>query len=362
MSENRDFHLPFTPSPAIRLLRQEGQLLSSEAALVDFVARSENWKDGDSSSCETKGRLLLLGLLPKDLKHSNDIQDIAYPYSMFEEPAGQSLLTLAVYLSPSERKAIDRQVGALTNVLATLTSPSDTFGTVANVLSNSVTGPTGGSEAPIPTPNTGFNSWSEAFNMLLEGIMRDGEDISVLLPYDVIRAHYERLCWHLDAVTVARLAILDVGNEANIMVSREPSDPTVTGSAKVKLTGLRSWSQGIFGDPLIADAFVNPSVEFLEGWREGGDVFEGDNVDIRMLLYRCYRAVVEIVTEHYRPQADSSRKELEGRRKLTIVLVELERAESMLDDNSKRSRSPSESGVGDTSKRPKLEMEFAQQI
>jgi hypothetical protein len=358
MSDNRELLLSFAPSLAVRLLRQEGQLLSSEVTLVDFISGSKDKKNDDYSACETIGRISLGELLPKLLKHSNNNREMAYPYSIFEEPAGEPLLTLAAHLSPSERKDIDRQAGALTNALATLTSPTGTFGTVTKVLAYLVTGPTVGPQASTPTPTIGFNSWSEAFNTLLEGILRDGEDISVLLPYDTIRAHYERLCWHLDAVTVARLTILDVGNEANIMVFRG-EDATITRPSEVKVTGLRSWSQGLFGDPLIADAFVNPSAEFLEGWRECGDFIELDKVGVRMLLYRCYRAVLEIVTEYYRPQADSSRKELEGRRKLTAVLGDLERIDSIVGSGSKRSRSPSDGGKGDVAKRPKLEMDFA---
>jgi hypothetical protein len=358
MSDNRKLLLSFAPSLAIRLLRQEGQLLSSEATLVNFIAGSES-KDMDNSSvCKTEQGMLLGKLVPKLLKHSSNNREMAYPYSIFEEPAGQPLSTLAIYLSIPERREVDKQVGTMTRALATLTSPNGAFGTVSRVLAEPITAATAGPQSSIPPPRIGFKSWSKAFNTLLEGILRDGEDVSVLLPYDTIRAHYERLSWHLDAVTLPRLTILDIGSKTNIMISRGLPDLPLSSSTDIKLTGLRSWSQGVFGDPLIADAFENPSEGFLEGWK--GDrivIEEEEDVKARVLLYRCYRAVVGIVTEHYRPQVDSSRKELEGRRKLTIVLAELEKVDIVVNDALKRARSPSD--AGEASKRPKLEMNAA---
>jgi len=199
--------------------------------------------------------------------------------------------------------------------------------------------------------------WSRAFHGLLEGVLRDGEDKAVLLPYEVVRAHYKRLSYHLDSVLLPRLLILDIGNDRNVMVERGLDEE---GSAKVpaegvRVTGLRSWSQGIFGDPLLADCFDDPSEGCLEGWREGGeDIIEDEeNTKVRMLLYGCFRAVITIVTEHYRPQSDSSRRELEGRRKLTSVLAELETFGAPVGDALKRSRNLSSDA--ESSKRQKVE-------
>jgi hypothetical protein len=203
----------------------------------------------------------------------------------------------------------------------------------------------------------GSRLWSKAFHGLLEGILRDGEDKAVLLPYEVIRTHYKRSSYHLDSVSLPRLLVLDIGNDRNVMVERglDEEGAAKTPSGGVKLTGLRSWSQGIFGDPLLADCFDDPSEGCLEGWREGGEdiIEDGENTQVRMLLYGCFRAVVAIVTEHYRPQSDSSRRELEGRRKLTSVLAELEKLGAPVGDAPKRSRSLSSDA--ESSKRQKVE-------
>jgi hypothetical protein len=339
MSDNRKLLLSFAPSLAVRLLRHEATVLSSEATLVHFIAESERQVESTiSSSNDEKQDLTPLSVLvPTLIKHSSNNREMAYPYSIFEPTAGAPLSTLSIYLSLPERRLIDKQVGSMARSLASLTSPSGTFGMVSRVLPD----PFAATPSTVPE-RLDSKTWSEGFNTLLEGILRDGEDMAVLLPYDTVRSHYQRLSWRLDAVTLPRLVLLDAGSETNVMVERASNEGTSTAVAEgAKMTGLRSWSQGVFGDPLVANCFDDPSEGFLEGWREGGeDIIEDEEgADVRILLYRCYRAVVTIVTEYYRPQPDSSRRELEGRRKLTSTLAELEKIDVAVSDALKRSRS-----------------------
>jgi hypothetical protein len=359
MSDDRKLLLSFAPSLAVRLLRQEGQMLSSEATLVYFIAGSERPTEMDGSpgseieraSPPATGNLKCL--VPKLLKHSPNNKEMAYPYSIFETTAGAPLSTLSIYLSLPERRMVEKQVGTMARALASLTSPSGTFGTVSRVLPDQFT-----PASPTAPPTTGSKTWAEAFNVLLEGILRDGEDMALLLPYEVVRSHYERLSWRLDAVTLPRLVVLDAGSETNVMIERKSEDgESVATGEGVKVTGLRNWSQGVFGDPLISNVFEEPTEGFLEGWRESGEdiIEDGENADVRLLLYKCYRAVVSIVTEYYRPhpQGDSSRRELEGRRKLTSALAELEKIDVVVNDALKRSRSLS--SEAESSKRQKVE-------
>jgi hypothetical protein len=160
----------------------------------------------------------------------------------------------------------------------------------------------------------------------------------------------------MDAVTVPRLVVLDIGADTNVMVERQNSNQPASIDVEVpRLTGLRSWSQGLFGDPLVAYCFDEPTAGFWEGWNQGGEevIEDQEGVHTRTMLYRCYHAVVMIVTEFYRPQADSSRRELEGRRKLTSALAELEKLDVADSEALKRVRSVGEEA--EHSKRPKLE-------
>ena len=376
MSDDRRLVLSFPPSLSVHLLRHEASILSSEAKLSCLIAGSDPRVGGSNSKPEgpVSNHMALSTLIPKVLRHSNDNREMGYPYSIFEPTAGVPLSTVALYLSRSERRSIDKQVGLMARALASLTSPSGGFGPVDRVLPKPLL-----KVAPAPTAleykdarvfpevtkmppieasveHTGSRTWSSAFHGLLEGVLRDGEDRAVLLPYEVIRAHYRRLSYHLDTVLIPRLLVLNIGNDRNIMVERGLDEE---GSLKapaegVRVTGLRSWSQGVFGDPLLADCFDDPSEGCLEGWREGGEEIIEDetHAQVRILLYRCFMTAVGIVTEYYRPQSDSSRRELECRRNLTSALAELEKI-GVLDDTPKRARSMS--GDTELAKRQKVE-------
>ncbi|CAG8954175.1 hypothetical protein HYFRA_00005795 [Hymenoscyphus fraxineus] len=358
MSDDRKLLLSFAPSLMIRLLRQEAAIISSEATLVHFIAGTERNLERAVSPCsgiDTPGSETLSNLIPKILKSSSNNRELAYPYTISEPTGGVPLSTLSVYLSIPERREIDKQIGSMARALASLTSPTGTFGTVGRVLPDPY-GKNIGPQTALPSPPVGCKKWSEAFNLLLEGILRDGEDVLVLLPYAIIRAHCRRLSWHLDAVTIPRLVVLDVSSERNVMVERGGEDCASYSGKEIKMTGLRSWSLGAFGDPLIADAFDKPSEGFLEGWNGGGEsvVEDEKNAGIRLLLYRVFSAAVSIVTEHYRPQIDSSRKELDGRRKLTSVLAELEKVDLIPCDVLKRGRRPSGEEMVESLKKAKL--------
>lgn len=358
MSDKRKLLLSLSPSLTLRLLRHEATALYSEAALVSLVTAPKRRKEEVLSSQAGTGRIVisseLLELIPTLLKHSGNNSEVGHPYSIFEPTAGVPLSTISIYLSLPERRIIDTKIGIIARSLASLTSPSGRFGLVSRVLPEKLSAKSSSGSKP-----QGSKAWSEAFNNLLESILRDGEDMAVVLPYDAVRAHFKRLAWRLDAVILPRLVLLNLGDETNTMVERSSENAVSMPSEKsVKVTGLRSWSQGVFGDPLIASCFDQPSEGFTEGWRRGGkDVIEDEaHAEGRKLLYRCYRAIVGIVTEYYRPQGDSSRRELEARRKLTSALAELEKFDCTPKEVLKRSRART-NGTEEGSKRQKLETE-----
>ncbi|KAF7920124.1 uncharacterized protein EAE98_000033 [Botrytis deweyae] len=357
MSNDNKLLLSFAPSLAVRLLRHETTLQYSEATLVHFLDTSCQKANGMEDVEHDLASIKLEDVIPKMLKHSSNNREMALPYTIFEPTAGKTLSALSVYLSLPDRRLIDKQVGSLTRSLASLTSPNGTFGTAARVL------PDPFKQSPPSAPlGSGSPTWSEAFNTLLESILRDGEDMAVLLPYDVVRSHYQRLSWRMDAVKLPRLVLLDLG-ERNVMIEngiKEGSSHIPTES--LKLTGLRNWSQGVFGDPLLSNVFENPSEGFMEGWKAGDEddlIEDTGNAEVRLLLYRCYRAVLGIVTEYYRPQNDSSRRELENRRNLTAALSELEKVDVAVNDMLKRARSLSSSVApeAESSKRQKIGIE-----
>jgi hypothetical protein len=238
---------------------------------------------------------------------------------------------------------------------------------------------------------------------MFEGILRDSEDMAITLAYPMIRKHFMRLSYLLDEVTVASLVFLDGMDDANVLVAvseieerereraegqgskRSSSDDDEddkesdadeddkkkqsdigkktspdtqrlpTPESPIRVLGLRDWSNGIFGDPLLATAFSNnPSNELLDGYygsttgnqsssshghyQTSAEEFASSST--RLLLYRAYHATVSVVTEFYRPRKESTTRELAARRRLTEVLTKLEE----MDDNPRGARHRRPSG------------------
>ncbi|KAI9731474.1 MAG: hypothetical protein M1818_007864 [Claussenomyces sp. TS43310] len=391
-TSTRRLTLTLAPSPVVSLLRHEHRGLTSEVALVTFVrdtlklgppsasslaehkATSPPSTLSSPASREREGKVsvsklapepvnFLSRLVPALLRHGSNTKEIGYPYTIYDMITGDTLSTLSIYLSLPERRHLDIQIGNFVRQLALLTSPNGKFGTLIGVCGDPSRSPT--QTADGSGADNGTSRWLTAFRSLMEGILRDGEDMAVLLPYAEVRAHFARLSWRFDDVKIPRLVVLDADDDNNLLIERDPEDLTrPLASDTVRVTGLRDWSQGYFGDPLLSSVFEQPSEAFLVGWE--GDhagsndglptdlIQDQDSVYARMLLYKCYRAIVVIVTQYYRPHPDSSRRELEGRRTLTSTLADLERTHTSTDDRGKRPRSSSRSDAGETSKRKRL--------
>lgn len=345
---------------------------------------------------------------------------LARPEFNVVRPSRGSLLAgLTSPLTPAERAAVDFQNGRLLRRLSRMRSPSGKFGPALGVLGRrgppipkrtGVPGAGGGGSASarVWVPR-GSGTWAAAFAALLEGVLRDGEDMHVTLPYSSIRQHFWRLEYVLGAVTNACLVVVDAGEDDNMLVVRkaglpgagssvkqlertsshrrtqksgcekdargeeeskdgkdrkrpgpitsnqddtdgEDSDPgTIYSSTNtdedIIVTGMRDWSNCVFGDPLFATAFhQSPSDNLWTGFTSptGGDPGPGPvedeaHAETRLLLYECYHTVTRVVREFYRPSKDNSKRELAARKELNGVMARLEQ----VPDGSLRRRRPS---------------------
>lgn len=400
--------LVLSPSSMLRLLRSEQWIIKSEAVVVKWIrsallsggfgktAKIQYDSEGGCPACGAqRGRhptrshedmpledADLLTLLPALVDHSQSTKEFGSAYNILSHLDGLSLSSLPRCLSIPERKSVDFQVGRLICRLSLLHSPSGKFGPAVSVLCPTAVaqGRTGGS---MEKPG-GMDSWSLAFHAVLEGILRDAEDMAVTIPYQTIRRQFRKLGHYLDGVTIPRLVILDAAHDSNIMAERkvpghearirttktlqdllEDSDDTDlddaecrhqsrdSSSPSIHVTGLRDWSNCMFADPLMAIVFSDkPSRDFLRGFSgrpsrrkeldidgkdEGGgfgsrsaygDIIEcPEEAHIRLLLYQCYHATVAVVKEFYRPRSDSTIREFAARKKLNAVLAGLEDVE-----------------------------------
>jgi len=206
----------------------------------------------------------------------------------------------------------------------------------------------------------GAAAWSTAFHSMLEGVLRDGEDMAVAIPYATIRRHFRRLGYVLDAVREGRLVVVRGGEEGVVLVKKEEEEEGGEGEkGGYKLRGLGDWSSAVFGDVLLATVFSDPLVKeggvregFVRGFNGEGlppstsaseqgstttqfvDLMQTidpslvqspETAPTRILLYQVYHAVSRIVSEFYRPSRaeGSTSSELEARKKLNEVLAKL---------------------------------------
>ncbi|KAI1164982.1 hypothetical protein F5B18DRAFT_650169 [Nemania serpens] len=442
LADERTLTLHLPPLPA-KLLRSEQWILQSEAAAIEWLSKDASRfrsrsigtlnekRVGKRSPKESslRGRISqpasdaslpledqLLSYLPTLIKHSPTSTETGSAFSLFEPTPGDPIISLGKPLTRAERKSIDFQKGRLVRHLANVTSPNGRFGLPVTVFRQSQPPENTQRAAREGKPDSdGANSWKKTFHILLEAILRDGEDQAVTISYELLRTTFNKFGHLLDAVTTSRLVVCDADEDDIVLVSRpertpkkeeqqesealkttvnikiEPDDSPADMSAEfkeyldeddvasIKLTGLRDWSGCIFGDPLFATVFSHTTPEFDRGFRQsdetprvikkekqdssddedrkkqkqklkqrpgqqqqhGPDIIidDPDNAATRILLYECYHATVSIVKQFYRPDADSSDRELAARRRLVAALTKLDQVSGGVGESAgKRSR------------------------
>lgn len=428
VSDGRTLILSLPPPPTQRLLRSERSTNLSETLVTKWLLetvlenpaqarhlvpestdiprqiKGEPHKDEQRARLEgTEGsRRDLLRFLPVPIIHSPSSAELGSPFNIFEPTGGVSISELLAPLTPSEKKGVDFQQGQFVRWISGFTSPNKSFGRIVAVLNPEPPSTDSSGTQPAGFGVHGAESWRHTFHSLLEGVLRDAEDMAVAISYEPIRGYFNRLGHFLDGVTTARLVILDASDESNIRVSRstkfnskehdtnpqqQPSSrETERGENRatteeriegrnqggegrrlsearqptISVTGLCDWSNCIFGDPLIAEVFSQgPSSEFLRGFRNvrGLDtspdprsrgesesnedilIEDYETAHIRLLLYECYHATVGVVKQFYRPGPNSSDREIVARKRLAAALRKLEDVDE--DAAVKRPRRPS---------------------
>ncbi|KAI0550920.1 hypothetical protein F4679DRAFT_572592 [Xylaria curta] len=395
------------PPPSSRLLRSEQSLLQSEVAVVcwlqdDICQRSKDARPLNKRStmkspkkessleqrASSKGLSAhgdqLVRFLPNLVTHSSTSSETDPAFSLTEPTLGDTISSLGKILTPAERKSVDFQEGHLMRRIANITSPNGKFGPPVIVLGQPQT--TGDTQKPTrdtKMDSDGTDSWRKTFHLLLESILRDGEDLAVTISYELVRATFHKFGHLLDAVKTPRLVVCDAGEDDVVLVWRpkgvaneriqeeaespkrspkiksepgeEPGGASTDNndSSTIEVTGLRDWSNCIFGDPLFATVFSHATPEFEQGFRQPHDepavikkeedkksssskddvdeqkhdidiIEDPDNASTRILLYECYHATASIVRQFYRPDTDSSAREIAARRRLVAALAKLE--------------------------------------
>ncbi len=371
--------LVLAPPSVLRLLRSEQRLTLSEAAVIRWLTEVlpvVEAQPGDTSHPpphEFSGPNLRL-CLPSLVAQAAMSGELGSPYNLFEPPRGCTISSLDTPLTRRQRQSVDGQAGIFIRLLSRLSPKSTKFGPAVAVLAH----PASSRPTNMAHVTEATDRWSVAFHSLLEGILRDGEDMTVVLAYSTIRRHFRRLGHILDSVTSPRLVVIDAAEDSNLLITRLPPVPEAVATPepehtseeqgatststdgsertaasgehpdrdRIAVTGLRDWSHCVFGDPLFALVFcAEPSAAFLDAFYRADQgvgvsslIEDEELAHVRILLYQCYHAASQIVKEFYRPTIESSKRELAARKKLSEVLASLDEVE---DDPKRRHRRPS---------------------
>jgi hypothetical protein len=208
------------PGISTRTLRSEQSRLDNESRILLTIARNTNFP------------------VPQHIKFSSRScsQAIRAPYLIRSYIPGRRLSDVQLSLTPTGKAHIDQSLGVCFRALSSLTA--NAFGSPHAVRNNN-----------------GRRSWREAFLGMFEAILRDGEDMLVSIPYDVVRYHVTSRAQALDAITTPRLTALGACLPEKVLVNEE----------SMQITGLLGFGNVIWGDPEMAAVFAAPSDAFLQG-------------------------------------------------------------------------------------------------
>ena len=275
LSNGSSLVLKVSPAQAVPLLRHEIYSLDSEALTLSLLAKSSL-------------------PVPRVLRHDASCAHIGSPFLLATHLSGISYASVSQYLSRSERAGIERQLKSLSGVISQHTS--------------SIYGPYG--PVSLVASNQGHKSWREAFVAMLESVLMDGEDMMVSLPYSQIREHLSRHKSVLDPIEEAKLVVLGFGRPENVLIDRKTNE----------VTGLLDFGRAIWGDWEMEDLEKRQGRKgLLYVLMPGQSHRNGESSVLTWRKrYTCYDAVVEIVSNQYRPRRGA--KELEARKNLMTAL------------------------------------------
>ncbi|KAL2163691.1 hypothetical protein VTH06DRAFT_5749 [Thermothelomyces fergusii] len=238
LSDGRTLHLVLPPVSMWRPLRAEQDILVSDAVAVRWIRQALARGDPNAGEKTSRSPLkpgpaaTILPLVPNLLHRGREGHLPEASFAVYEPIRGTPLSLLPAQPTPASQREIDRQLGGLFRSLATLTAPTGRFGPLAAVI---------GVDTPEPphplgeraarllkglmegglSATGGAGTWSVAFHSMLEGALRDGEDMAVVIPYPTIRKHFRLLGHLLDEVTEPRLVVVEGAGKANVLVAGE---------------------------------------------------------------------------------------------------------------------------------------------
>ena len=231
------------PLSSIRLLRHEHDQLECDARLLHVIAARTSVPVPALLCFDREAFLSTFATAPGAL--------------LMSHKSGPTLASASKSLNASARTRIDYIIGTHVRAVTDIRGPA--FGPV--------------SADPERAGNELSTSWKSSFTSLVESALRDAEDMFVSIPYSEIRALLQAHSWSLDEIKTPFLVPLEAGLPANVLIDEH-------NESVVAMLGLGG--NAIFGDPMLAAVFIEPSEAFWQGFGRRRSYFNGEK--IRMAL------------------------------------------------------------------------------
>lgn len=296
LSNGAHLLLKGSPSSRTALLRRERSFLETEAQFLSLLGQSAN-------PC-----------IPQLYHYDPHRRVWGSAYLVRQYMKGKSLSEMEGELTSQQLDDIDRHLGFLVSTIGQHAAPG--FGSLQQVAFGA-----------------GRPSWREAFCSLVEGVLRDAEDMFIHLPYSEIRQELSRLAPALEDVSLPRLVVVDFGRPSHVLVDEESG----------QLSGIVDFSSAMWGDVLMAEVFADASPAVFEGAGMAASRTMEENIRLALYVfgiplqfsvilltlsfprYACYRLVSQITVQYYRTRDETS--EFDARRRLTTTIAEMTRLE-----------------------------------
>lgn len=202
LSNGCQITLKQSPPTTTPVLQHERYCINSEVAIFSHLSRSNL-------------------PIPKILKYDERNHHLGSLFLLTTTLSGISYASALPYLTRSEHEDISQQIRSLRTHINLQTSPHGTFG-----------------PAVMTAVGAGLSTWREAFKLMMDTVLLDGENMTVNLPYVEIREAVAVHSKALDGVREARLVVLGLGRPENVLIERRTND----------VIGLLDFGQALWGD------------------------------------------------------------------------------------------------------------------
>jgi aminoglycoside phosphotransferase (APT) family kinase protein len=240
--------LKVAPPPHVKVLQYEKDILRTEVEVMRLV-----WERTSIP-------------VPQILAYDNSHHVIESDYYLMAYIPGISYHKIKKDLEEPQQAKIDRQVGEWVRSL------------------NDIQGEAFGYYALQKYP-----TWREAFMVMYNGVIQDGREMNVELPYPSLLELLQQNAGCLEEVRIPQLVHWDLW-EGNIFIDPETKE----------ITGIVDFERALWGDPLMEVNFacMAESGPFMEGY--GRNLLATESCKRRRLLYNIYLAMIMVIECYFR--------------------------------------------------------------